>query len=283
MKNTNVKIKDFLILTENFELDKNVVKEVSLEKEMIGFVFYASGSMSVNVSLEKNKNEYVKRGGMASSFYYSPNVTSIKHEIASNTPLSKLSLFIEPKKLKQLIGEEQELDQLLKPDAPFVEGTSSYLTIEMYSAIHKIMNCEFNGPSKSLMLESQAVELLAHYIDKVAKPGVAVQKIMAADIDKLLFAKELIDSQMESPPTLNELSRLCGLNIFKLKSGFKEVYGLPVYQYIKNEKMKIAFNAIQETGNTVQEAAFAAGYNSLGSFSNAFYKKFGIRPSEVNK
>lgn len=283
MKNTTFKTNNFLILTENFELEENIVKEVSLDKEMIGFVFYSSGSMSIDVSVNKKKTEYLKQGGIASSFYYSPDDISIQHKIASDKPISKLSLFIEPNKLKELIGEEQKLDQLLKPDAPFVEGRASNLNNDMYSAIHKIMNCEFNGTSKNLILESQSLELLAHYLNQVSNFAITEQKIIAIDIDKLHFAKELILSRVESPPTLNELSRLCGLNTFKLKNGFKELFGIPVYQYIKNEKMELAFKAIQEKGNTVQEAAWAVGYSSLGSFSNAFYNKFGIRPSEINK
>ena len=32
---------------------------------------------------------------------------------------------------------------------------------------------------------------------------------------------------------------------------------------------------------TVQEAAWHVGYDSLSSFSNAFAKKFGYRPSQI--
>jgi AraC family transcriptional regulator, transcriptional activator of the genes for pyochelin and ferripyochelin receptors len=284
MKNTSYMTKDFLILTENFKLDKNIVKEVSLAKEMIGFVFYASGSISINVSIDKKKKKYLKQAGIASSFYYAPfNNTTIQHEIASDKPINKLSLFIEPNKLKQIVGEEQTLENILNPKAPFVGGNSISLNPDMYSAIGKIMNCEFIGTSKTLMLESQAFELLANYLHQLNIQKVTQQKLTAADIDKLHFIKELLHSQIESPPTLNELAKISGLNTFKLKNGFKELFGLPVYQYIKNEKLKLAFKAIQEKYYTVQEAAWMTGYTSLGSFSNAFYEKFGIRPSSIQK
>jgi AraC family transcriptional regulator, transcriptional activator of the genes for pyochelin and ferripyochelin receptors len=284
MKNITYKTKDFLILTENFKLDKNIVKEVSLAKEMIGFVFYASGSISINVSIDKKEKKYLKQAGIASSFYYSPGSnTTIQHEIASEKPINKLSLFIEPNKLKQLVGEEQTLENILNPRAPFVGGNSVSLNPDMYFAIRKIMSYEFSGTSHTLFLESQAYELLANYLHEIDNHKVTQQKFKAADIDKLHFTKELIHSKIESPPSLNELAKLSGLNTFKLKNGFKELFGLPVYQYIKNEKLQLAFKAIQEKNHTVQEAAWLVGYDSLGSFSNAFYKKFGIRPSSLHK
>jgi len=283
MKNTSYKTETFLILTENIRINKNLVKEVSLAKEMIGFVFYASGSMSINVSLGNRKSNYIKKQGIASSFYYSPSPTRIEQVLDSAKPISKLSIFIEPAKLKQLLGEDQKLNSILKPNEPFIEGNSSFLNHDMYSSIHKMMNCEFSGVSKNLILESQAIELLANYLNQIGEPKHDKRILSTLDIDKLQFAKELILSRIETPPTINELSQLCGLNTFKLKKGFKDVFGLPVYQYIKNEKMELAFKGIQNKENTIQEAAWSVGYSSLGSFSNAFYKKFGIRPSSINK
>lgn len=285
MKNSSFKTNDFLILTENVSLEKNLVKEVCLEKEMIGFTFYASGSMSINISVEKRKQESVKREGIASSFYYSPFDTTVKHEIASSKPLSKLSLFIEPKAFKRIIKDDQLLKQIVNPAAPFVEGQSSYMNHDMYASINKIMNCNFTGLTKTLLLESQATELLDHYMDQISKQNGSKPKgkLLTDYIDKLQYAREIILSRIESPPTLNELSKLSGLNNFKLKTGFKELFGLPVYQFILSRKMELAFKLIQEEEHTVREAAWLVGYDSLGSFSNAFYKKFGIRPSTINK
>lgn len=285
MKNSSFNANDFLILTENVSLEKNLVKEVCLEKEMIGFTFYASGSMSINISVGKRQKESVKREGTASSFYYLPFDTRIKHEIASSKPLNKLSLFIEPKAFKRIVKDDQLLKQILNPAAPFVDGQSGYMNHDMYSSINKIMNCNFTGLTKTLMLESQATELIAHYINQISKQErfKPKNKLLTDDINKLQYAREIILSRIESPPMLNELSKLSGLNIFKLKTGFKELFGLPVYQFILSQKMELAFKLIQEDEHTVREAAWLVGYDSLGSFSNAFYKKFGIRPSTINK
>ena len=78
-----------------------------------------------------------------------------------------------------------------------------------------------------------------------------------------------------------ELSRQIGLNTFQLKKDFKELFGVPVFKYLQNERMSTAHDLIRTQKATVQEAAWHVGYDSLSSFSNAFNKKFGFRPSEI--
>ena len=72
-----------------------------------------------------------------------------------------------------------------------------------------------------------------------------------------------------------------GTNTSKLKIEFKAQFGVPVFKYLQNERLKKAYNLIKNEQKTIQEAAWAVGYDSLGSFSNAFERKFGYRPSKV--
>jgi AraC-like DNA-binding protein len=40
---------------------------------------------------------------------------------------------------------------------------------------------------------------------------------------------------------------------------------------------------LSATQESVQEVAWHVGYDSLSSFSNAFQKKFGVRPNEIKQ
>lgn len=286
MSETIHRTRDFIILNEEHHSKEEVSKTVNLDKEMIGFVFYASGKVAVDVAINKKIKGYIKKTGQSSSFFYSPHDTVIKHHISGNKKLNKTSLFITPKDLNRLLRNDQQIlkskfKNILNPDAPFVEGSSVLINHEMQSAIHKIKNCQFTGITKDVMLESQAMELLSHYLNESFKDD--KNKYHSQDIEKLYYAKELLLSNLETPMLLSDLSKQCGLNTFKLKKGFKDVFGLPVYQYLLNARMQEAHKAILDKGFTVQEAAWLVGYSSLGSFSNAFAKKYGIRPSLLRR
>ena len=99
--------------------------------------------------------------------------------------------------------------------------------------------------------------------------------------EKLEMARNILAENLDSPPSLSELSRRIGLNTYSLKKDFKEMFGLPVFKYLQNQRLTTAHDLIRNSQATVQEAAWQVGYDSLSSFSNAFAKKFGYRPSQV--
>jgi AraC-like DNA-binding protein len=68
-----------------------------------------------------------------------------------------------------------------------------------------------------------------------------------------------------------------------LKKNFKEVFGVPVFKHLQNERLCKAHEMLKENSMSIQEAAWGVGYESLSSFSNAFTKKFGYRPSEISR
>ena len=107
------------------------------------------------------------------------------------------------------------------------------------------------------------------------------EKIKTHEREKLNLAKDILLQNIDNPPSLNEISKEIGLNTFKLKKEFKAFFGVPVFKYIQNERLTLAHNMIRNQELTVQEAAWHVGYDSLSSFSNAFEKKFGYRPSQI--
>ena len=137
------------------------------------------------------------------------------------------------------------------------------------------------GKTKMMFFRSQMTTLLSHFFGQLANMNES--NIREEERQKLFEAKEILHSNLESPPSLSELSRQIGLNSFKLKKNFKELFGLPVFKYLQNERLKKAHDLLRNQGLTVQEVAWDVGYDSLSSFSNAFAKKFGYRPSEIRQ
>jgi AraC family transcriptional activator of pyochelin receptor len=121
--------------------------------------------------------------------------------------------------------------------------------------------------------------LLAHFFSLVTAPVKANEN--KEDTKKIMLAKDIITNNMEKPPSLNELSMLIGMNSNKLKKNFKEMFGIPVFKYLQEERLTKAHSLLRQGEMTVQEVAWFVGYESLSSFSNAFLKKFGFRPSDV--
>jgi len=153
------------------------------------------------------------------------------------------------------------------------------MTPEMEHIVNNIFGNTYQGKAKMMFFRSQITALLSHFFWQLSTLDVA--KIKTNEREKLFQAKEILSQNLETPPSLAELSRQIGLNTFKLKKEFKELFGVPVFKYLQNERMTAAHDLIRTQKATVQEAAWQVGYDSLSSFSNAFNKKFGFRPSEI--
>ncbi len=151
------------------------------------------------------------------------------------------------------------------------------------NCINSIIDCTYEEPLKKMFLSSKVVELIVFQVLCYNRIYDTVKRYIKTDYDKerILFARDYIIKNLETPPSLTELSRIAGINEFKLKRGFKEVFGNTVYGYLGELRMEIAKNELIEKRKTITEIAFELGYSSVQHFSNAFKKKFGIAPREV--
>ena len=86
------------------------------------------------------------------------------------------------------------------------------------------------------------------------------------NVMKIRKAKAIIISRMTEPPGLQELSEEIGLNIKKLKEGFKQIYGDTVYGFLFDYKMEYARKLLESEQCNVNEAGLKVGYSTASHF-----------------
>ncbi|KQO15405.1 helix-turn-helix domain-containing protein [Paenibacillus sp. Leaf72] len=154
----------------------------------------------------------------------------------------------------------------------------------------QILNQLRNFPSSSSMrrmyVESKALELFSLYFesllferDQKYRPS----RLSRSDRDKIKKAEELLLSHMADPPSLIELSRMCGVNDFKLKIGFKEQFGKSVFSYLRDKRMEKAWSLLRFENMSVSQTAQIVGYSNFSHFAEVFRKSFDCSPSDVRR
>jgi AraC family transcriptional regulator, transcriptional activator of the genes for pyochelin and ferripyochelin receptors len=280
-----IELNNFIVLIEQSNSEKTFVQKCEIDGDAVGFAFYGSGHVELEIK-HNNQTKYITNTtGLAISFFGNQKV-EFAHKIAPNKPLQSISIFTKLKNLNSLSQVEKEifekqLPDLFHPKENFVKGPTFFMTLDMQLAVQKIFNTPYSGNTRLLFLKSQVNELLAHYFAILSNDKKT--ELNEKDKEKLFRAKAIVSANYSKPPTLAELSKLIGLNSNKLKKNFKELFGIPVYKYIHEERLNKAYELLCHNEKTVQEAAWEVGYESLSSFSNAFQKKFGTRPNEVKK
>ncbi len=103
------------------------------------------------------------------------------------------------------------------------------------------------------------------------------------DIERVREAYYILSQNLAKPPKLIELAHMVGLNDYKLKTGFRQAYGMSVHECLTDLRLEQAESLLKDNKFSVTEAGFAVGYGNLGDFSRAFQKKFGVKPNTVKR
>jgi AraC family transcriptional activator of pyochelin receptor len=278
-----IELNEFVVLIEESEKAELTFSTCYFEKDTVGIAFYASGEVELEVSAEDKSEILLNKKGTAISFSGN-NKTKFLHKISDKEPLRSVSIFCLVENLKKLPQPERDvyengLRSLVKIECNYQIGPATYMTPEMFTIISKIFQNKYKGTAQVLFLKSQVTELLSHFFALLT--ATEKTKENKADAKRIMLAKDIITKNMDKPPSLSELSRLIGLNSNKLKKNFKEMFGVPVFKYIQEERLAKAHTLLKQGDMAVQEVAWFVGYESLSSFSNAFKKRFGMRPREI--
>jgi AraC-like DNA-binding protein len=158
------------------------------------------------------------------------------------------------------------------------------ITPGQLALIRQMEHCAYRGHMKQLFYEAKIIELFLLQAEQAEKlTGIKPPSVQAKDRDKLYEARDFIREHMLQPLSLLQIARSCGLNDFKLKKGFKEVFGMTVFEYITELKMNYGKQMLTDTSCPVYEVAYMLGYTDPHNFSRAFRKHFGYLPGRLKK
>lgn len=278
-----IDINDFTILVETANSDKIIEDSCCFDEPVIAVAFYGSGNVDLEFEYPTTSKCYNYTKGLALAFYSDEKVLC-KHTVSKEAPLQCVLIATATRNLYKLPNQEGELfseflEQLVSPKDHFVEGPKFYMTPEMLKIVNGIFNMTYEGKTRMMFFRSQITALLSHFFGQLAMQK--SKRFKEEDRARLEKVKDILANNLDNPPSLSELSKRIGLNATKLKKEFKEVFGVPVFKYLQNERLTVAHHMIKNKNATVQEAAWHVGYDSLSSFSNAFANKFGYRPSQI--
>ncbi len=151
----------------------------------------------------------------------------------------------------------------------------------MAVVLQQLMNFTVHPSLNSVYHKAKAYELLCLHFNKPADADVEQCPFLADEINvqKIKKAKDIILDRMAEPPSLQDLAIEVGISLAKLKDGFKQIYGEPVYTFLQDHKMELACKLLS-LGDNVNEVGHKLGYSTSSHFIAAFKKKYGTTPKK---
>ena len=107
-----------------------------------------------------------------------------------------------------------------------------------------------------------------------------IERTKLYDVPALELAKAIIEKDPVRHIHIGILADKAGINEFKLKQGFRELFQTSPYQYRLHLCLEKAKQLLEDTDDTIDQIASKVGFDTYNGFSTAFKKAFNIAPTE---
>ena len=275
-----IKIEEDFILIR-FQNDENemIRMERPINKGLIQFHFGIKGRGKF---IFNEGNYALELKDEKSLLLYNP-----QKELPMNLELSPnswvISVIISIKKFHTLFSTEADYIPFLSEennDKKYYKEDN--ISPSMAIVLSQMFHYNLNPSIKNLYYKGKGYELLSLYFNKNEDPNAEQCPFLIDEenVLKIKKAKEIIILKMAEPPRLQELADEIGLNLKKLKMGFKQIYGDTVYGFLFDYKMDYARKLLDSGSYNVNEVGLKIGYSTGSHFIAAFKKKFATTPKK---
>jgi AraC-like DNA-binding protein len=200
-----------------------------------------------------------------------------------------VSILCKRKRLIENLG--LEIERLPREFANFLEGNEGELFFKTPALSHasevlvsQILKPPGNLAFRPLYLKAKIYSLLYSYLEETFcnddlphKSGNLNQR----DIAKLEESKQILEKDMLNSFNMYSLSRKVGLNRNKLSYGFRDHFGITIFDFCKQTRLRKAYEMLVNTELSILQIADAVGYTHASSLTVAFKACHGRTPIQM--
>lgn len=127
-------------------------------------------------------------------------------------------------------------------------------------------------------LQLKALELLM-LLERIPQEAGADAYFSSEQTELAHHLRDHLLTNREGYVSLAQLAAEHEMSVSHLQKLFKQVYGVPVYRYIKEYRLEQAAVELVRSRKPITEIAQRAGYDNASKFSESFKKRYGKTPS----
>ncbi|ALM50749.1 AraC family transcriptional regulator [Flavobacterium psychrophilum] len=270
---------DFVVLRFQNDSDETSHYEREVGVDLIQFHFGIKG----RAKFIFNQGRYaLDLREEVSLFLYNPQKELPVHlEIAPHSWV--ISVLISIKKFHGFFSEQADHIPFLSQD----NIDKKYYKDEkinpaMAVVLSQLFHFNLHQSIKKLYFKGKVYELLSLYFNRSEDTNIESCPFLVDEdnVIKIRKAKDIVIANMAEPPGLQELADQVGINLKRLKMGFRQIYGDSVYSFLFDYKMDTARKLLDSGSYNVNEVGLKIGYSTASHFISAFKKKFGTTPKK---
>lgn len=164
----------------------------------------------------------------------------------------------------------------------FVSGKFRYETMarspRLLELSRYLLEHPYGGQLGQLFLESNTLSLVIEVAEQLKQERKMVALIGRRHYDRVMEARDILDTNLIDPPKTLELARRVGVNLTTLQANFKTVLGVTIFGYVRTQRLMMARVLLRDHNLAVAEAGYRVGFASPAAFTAAYRRYFGHPP-----
>ena len=205
-----------------------------------------------------------------------------------NTRIRKIGILIAPTFLRH------HLHRTIRGDLFYQAGRTPHpytepIPFEYRPLLEEIFHADPTSPLHHLLLHNRFLLLVEKFIysfmNKTPQPqpgSINWAKAKEKDVEALREVMKMLgDPQLHKFPSIDTLAKTAMMSSTKLKTRFKQVYGMKLYEFYNHHRLHRAKEMLQTGNFSVKQVGVNIGFSNLSNFAKAFKKEFGVLPREI--
>lgn len=273
---------DLFVLTIDCLFD-NVREEIAPGEDLLEIHICLQGQLTMHLPL--CKEPLIARGPCA-LLLYQPRGADLTERQETGLRYTGVSIYCGLRLLRNLllrsgIGNSHLITRLETTISPNIWHERRELNAALHATAICLMRSRYNRGIRLLYAEARALDLLCEVLAQpsvVANDSGVMPPLLVKQIDSV---RRMLTTQSGPIPQMSDLARRAGMSASKLQRAFKDHYGMTVFEYGQECRMRRAMDLLRTGCSSICQVAESVGYKHQASFTAAFRAHFGFIPSEA--
>ncbi|MGN6602452.1 MAG: helix-turn-helix transcriptional regulator [Ginsengibacter sp.] len=208
-----------------------------------------------------------------------------KCRFEKDTEYRTLDIFYSPQLYQQLIPFFPELKNLERYTYPKqLVNNPCFVTPVMTDITRQIIECPFDERTQRFYFDLKVREYLLVMLEHIYHRSQSRYRFTPYEIACIIEARKLLLQDLRKKPlSLRMLAKAVAINEFKLKAGFKQLFGVSVFDCLHEARMQKARELLLSTNEPLKQICVLTGYPRMTNFITAFRKRFGYTPGSLRR
>lgn len=272
----------------SFTEDVKIIFQTT-ENKPVEFIFVSEGSLKYYSSddneeynFERFQNIIISNKKNTKETYLFPGQVSVKVNFIN----IKKKEYRNKKNNNLTYLNNKLLDTFKDNKGSTVYNHFGNFSLKIADQVKQLQDTYDSGIVRTLSIEGQlnlimAMQILEHNNFEDSK-GIS-ETISKEEIKKIHELSGFIIDNVSENLTVKSLSTQSGLSPKKLQLGFKLLHSKSVNEYVRQMKLEISRDLIDNTNDTISEVVYKVGFKSRSYFSKIFFNYYGILPVDYRK